>query len=57
MSSLKQLQESFQHGILAGDDAILAEIKCARDFGRHVPEFFKRAPASPSIPSLLRSRR
>ena len=27
MSSLKDLQESFQHGILAGDDTILAEIK------------------------------
>ena len=27
MSSLKDLQESFQRGILAGDDTILAEIK------------------------------
>ena len=27
MSSLKDLQESFQRGILAGDDSILAEIK------------------------------
>jgi hypothetical protein len=27
MTSLKQLQESFQRGILAGDDAILGEIK------------------------------
>ena len=27
MSSLKELQESFQRGILAGDDTILAEIK------------------------------
>jgi hypothetical protein len=27
MSSLKELQESFQRGILAGDDTVLAEIK------------------------------
>ena len=27
MTSLKELQESFQRGILAGDDTILAEIK------------------------------
>jgi len=27
MSSLKELQESFQRGILSGDDAILAEIE------------------------------
>jgi hypothetical protein len=27
MKSLKELQESFQQGILAGDDAILAEVK------------------------------
>jgi hypothetical protein len=27
MTSLKELQESFQRGILAGDDAILSEIE------------------------------
>ena len=27
MSSLKEIQESFQRGILAGDDSILAEIR------------------------------
>jgi hypothetical protein len=27
MTSLKALQESFQRGILAGDDAILSEVK------------------------------
>ena len=27
MTSLKELQESFQRGILAGDDTILSEIK------------------------------
>lgn len=34
MTSLKQLQESFQHGILAGDDTILAEIKDSAKEGR-----------------------
>jgi hypothetical protein len=36
MSSLKQLQESFQRGILAGDDTILAEIEDSVEEGREV---------------------
>ena len=34
MSSLKELQEGFQRGILAGDDTILAEIKDSAKEGR-----------------------
>jgi hypothetical protein len=34
MSSLKQLQENFQRGILAGDDAILADLKDSAKEGR-----------------------
>lgn len=36
MSSLKELQESFQRGILAGDDSILAEIKDSAKEERNV---------------------
>ena len=36
MSSLKDLQESFQRGILAGDDTILAEIKDSAKEERNV---------------------
>ena len=36
MKSLRELQESFQRGILAGDDAILAEVKDSAKEGRQV---------------------
>jgi Putative DNA-binding domain len=36
MKSLKQLQETFQRGILAGDDAILAEVKDSDKENRQV---------------------
>ncbi|OFW70882.1 MAG: hypothetical protein A2W02_00115 [Alphaproteobacteria bacterium RBG_16_64_48] len=36
MKSLKELQETFQRGILAGDDAILAEVKDSAKEKRNV---------------------
>jgi hypothetical protein len=36
MKSLRELQESFQRGILAGDDSILAEVKDSDKEGRQV---------------------
>jgi len=36
MSSLKSLQESFQRGVLAGDDSILGEIKGSAKESRDV---------------------
>jgi hypothetical protein len=53
MSSLKELQESFQRGILAGDDAILSEIKDSPKekrkvlFGVYRNAYVQRSPKLP----------